>query len=65
MANSKEAIVGIPVTIQVVEVEVALGTVPVEVEHVAIEVDLSNGALYEKPSVSPLPDCFTRVVSNS
>ena len=56
MANRKEAIVGIPVTVPVVEVEVALGTVLVEVEHVAVEVHLRNGALYEKPSMALLPD---------
>ena len=47
VANSQEAIVVVPITVPVVEVQVPLGIVPVEVRHVAIAIDLTNGALCE------------------
>ncbi len=43
VANSQETIVGIPITVPVVEVEVPLGIVLVEVRHVAVAIDLTNG----------------------
>ena len=52
MANRQEAIVGIPVIVPPIEIEVTLGIVPVEIRHVAVAIDLSNGALCEKPPVS-------------
>ena len=64
VANSQEAIVGIPITVPVVEVQVPLGRVLVEVRHVAVAIDLTNGALCEKPSKPLPPDCFTKAVSN-
>jgi len=65
VAHSQKAIVAIPITIPVVEVEVTLGIVPVQVEHIAIKVDLSNRALCKKPSKPLLPDHFAKAVSNS
>lgn len=64
MANTEETVVGIPVIIPPIEVQVALGIVPVEVRNVAVAIDLANGALCEKPSM-PLPaDSFAQTVSN-
>ena len=64
MANTEEAVVGIPVIVPPIEVQVALGIVPVEVRNVAVAIDLANGALCEKPSM-PLPaDSFAQAVSN-
>ncbi|MEK7520273.1 MAG: hypothetical protein AAB581_03480 [Patescibacteria group bacterium] len=40
VANTEEAIVGIPVVVPPIKVEVPLGTVPVEVQHIALAVDL-------------------------
>lgn len=63
MANCEEAVVGVPVIIEPIQIEVALRTVLVQVEHVAIAIDLRNGALYEKPPVPLLLDIFTKAVS--
>ena len=64
MANTEEPVVGIPVIVPPIEVEVALGIVPVEVRNVAVAIDLANGALCEKPPM-PLPtDIFAQAVSN-
>ncbi len=64
MANTEETVVGIPVIVPPIEVQVALGIVPVEVRNVAVAVDLANGALCEKPPM-PLPaDSFAQAVSN-
>jgi hypothetical protein len=65
VANSKETIVGIPVIVEPIEIEVALGTILVEIEHVAVAIDLGNGTLYEKLSKPLLPDFFTKAVSYS
>jgi len=64
VANREESIVGVPVIVPPIEVQVALGIVPVEVRNLAVEVDLTNGALCEKPPVPPPPECFTRAESN-
>lgn len=64
VANREKAVVSIPVVVPPIEVEVALRTVLVQTRHVAVTIDLANGALHEKPSVTPLPDCFTKAVSN-
>lgn len=64
VANGQEAVVGIPVIVEPIEVEVALGTVLVEIRHVAVAIDLRDGALCEKPSVALSPDGFARTVSN-
>jgi hypothetical protein len=64
VANREETIVGVPVIVPPIEVQVPLGIVPVEVRHVAVAVDLADGASCEKPSM-PLPsDRFARAVSN-
>ena len=65
VANRKEAVVGIPVIVPPIEVEVTLRIVPVEVRNVTVTIDLANGALCEKPSIPLPPDCFTEAVSNS
>ena len=65
VANRKEAVVGIPVIVPPIEVEVTLGIVPVEVRNVTITIDLANGALCEKPSMALPPDIFAKAVSNS
>ena len=65
MANGKETIVGVPVVIPPIEVQVPLGIVLVEIRDVAVAIDLSNGALCEKPSMALPPDRFTKAVSNS
>jgi hypothetical protein len=68
VANREEPVVGIPVVVPPIEVEVPLGTVSVEIRHVAVTVDLSDGALYEKLSEAPLlvhQICGCGVVSNS
>ncbi|MEK7390519.1 MAG: hypothetical protein AAB635_00050 [Patescibacteria group bacterium] len=68
VANSEEAIDRIPVVVPPIEVEVPLGIVPVEIRHVAVAIDLSNGALCEKPSMAPSLDIsikYLRTVSNS
>ncbi len=53
VANAEETVVAIPVVVPPVEVEVALRTVPAEVRHVAVAVDLRDGALCEMPSMAP------------
>ena len=64
MANTEEAVVGIPVIVPQIEVEVALGIVPVEVRNVVVVSDLANGSLCKKPPM-PLPaDIFAQAVSN-
>lgn len=45
VADRKEAVVGIPVVVEPIEVEVALGVALVEVRHIAVAVDLADGAL--------------------
>ena len=65
VADNKEPIVGIPVIVEPIEVELALRAILVEIRHIAVAVDLGDGALYEKPSVALPPDCFTRAVSDS
>jgi hypothetical protein len=57
VANRQEAVVGVPVVVEPIEVEVTLRTIPVEVRHVAVAIDLANGALYKKPSVPPPLEC--------
>jgi hypothetical protein len=59
VANGQETVVVIPVIVPPIEVEVALGTVLVEVRHVAVTIDLANGALYEKRSMPPPTEYFT------
>lgn len=56
VANSKESVVVIPVIVEPIEVEVALGTVLVEAQNVTVTIDLANGALYEKFSIPPPPE---------
>jgi len=58
VANGEETIVGVPVIVPPIEVEVALRSVPVEIRDVAVAIDLANGALYEKPSISLLLNFF-------
>lgn len=65
MANRQKAIVGVPIIVPVVEIQVPLGIVPVEVEHVAVAVDLTNGASCKKPSTPLLPESFAETVPNS
>jgi len=65
VADGKETVIGIPVIVPPIEVEVALGIVPVEIRNVAVAIDLTNGALYEKPSQTPPTDSFAKAVSNS
>ncbi len=48
VANAQETIVGIPVIVPPIEVQVALGIVPVEVRNIAVTINLANGALCEK-----------------
>ena len=61
VANGKEAIVRIPVVVPPIEVEVPLGVVLVEVRHVPVAVNLSNGALYEKPSMALSVNIFANI----
>jgi hypothetical protein len=56
VANRKEAVVGVPVIVEPVEVQVPLRVVLVKVRNVAVIIDLTNGALYEKPSTTPSPE---------
>ncbi len=49
VANGQETVVAIPVVVVPIEVEVALGVVPVEARHVAVAVDLRDGTLCETP----------------
>ncbi len=42
MANGEETVVAIPVVVPPIEVEVALGIVPVEIRHVAVAIDLRD-----------------------
>ena len=56
VANREETVVVIPVTVPIVEVEVALRIVPVEVRHVAIATHLTNGTLCKKSSIPPPPE---------
>ena len=58
VANGKEAVVSIPVIVKPIEVEVALGTVLVEAQNVAVTIDLANGVLYEKFSMPPPLEFF-------
>jgi hypothetical protein len=44
VANSKEAIVRIPIIVEPIQVEVPLGTVLVEFRHVAVVIDLRDRA---------------------
>lgn len=44
VANGEEAIVRIPVVVEPIQVEVPLGTVPVEVRHVAVAINLRDRA---------------------
>lgn len=63
VANGQETVVRIPIVVPPVEIELALGIVPVEVRNVAVAIDLADGALYKKPS-TPLPtDGFAQAVS--
>lgn len=64
VANTEETVVGIPVIVPPIKVQVALGIVPVEIRNVAVAIDLADGALCKKLSM-PLPaDNFARAVSN-
>lgn len=65
MANRKEAVVGVPIIVEPIQIEVALGVILVEVKHVAIAIDLGNGTLYEKLSKPLPPDFFTGAASYS
>lgn len=56
IANPKETIVGIPVVIKRIEVEVALRTVLVEIRNMAVAINLGNGTLCKRPSVPPPTD---------
>ena len=44
VADRQEAVVGVPVIVPPVEVELALRVVLVEIRHIAIAIDLANGA---------------------
>jgi hypothetical protein len=50
-SDGKETIVRIPVIVEPIEVQITLGTVPVEIHHVAVAVDLGEGAMCNKPSI--------------
>ncbi|MFA6463544.1 MAG: hypothetical protein WCV55_00905 [Candidatus Paceibacterota bacterium] len=58
VANGKEAIVGVPVIVPPIEVEVTLRIILVQIRDVAVAIDLVSGALYEKPPISLLPNFF-------
>jgi len=62
VAHREEPVVAIPVIVKPIEVELALRVILVEVEDVAITVDLRDGALYKIPS-KPLPVENSAVVS--
>jgi len=64
VANTEETVVGIPVIVPPIEVQVALGIVPVEVRNVTVAINLTNGALCKKPSMPPPADYFAQAVSN-
>ena len=56
MANSEEPIVSIPVIVEPIEVEAALRGILVEIRHVAVTIDLTDGTLCENPSIPPPPE---------
>ena len=64
VANPKEPIVGIPVIVPPIKVEVALRTVLVQVRDIAVTIDLSNGVLCKKLSITLLPEYFAKAESN-
>jgi len=64
VANSQEAIVGVPIIVPPIEVEVPLRAVLVQVRDIAVAIDLANGALCKKPSVTLPPECFAKAESN-
>jgi hypothetical protein len=64
VANPQEPIVGVPIVVPPIEVEVPLRVVLVEVRDVAVAIDLSNGSLCNKPSITLLPDRFAKAESN-
>lgn len=53
VANAEEPPVVVPVIVEVVEVQVPVGIVPVEVRHVAVAIDLGDGAMCYRPSMPP------------
>jgi len=53
VANSQEPVVAIPVTVPPIQVQVPLRAILVEIRHVAVAVDLSDGALCERSSITP------------
>ena len=65
MANPEEAIVGIPVVIPPIEVEVTLAIILVEIRDVAVTIDLADGALCDKSPMPLSPECYAKTVSNS
>jgi len=60
VANTEETIVGIPVIVPPIEVQVALGIVPVEVRNVTVAINLTNGALCEKAIHATAPRLLHR-----
>lgn len=53
VAHRQEAVVVVPVVVEVVEVQLALGVILVEDAHVAIAVDLGNGIMCDMCSKPP------------
>lgn len=53
LSPRQKPVVGIPVLVVPIEVEVPLRAVPVEVRHVPVVTDVRGGTLYEMPSVPP------------
>lgn len=53
VAHRQEAVVVVPVVVEVVEAQLALGVVPVEDTHVAIAVNLGNGIMCDMCSKPP------------
>lgn len=51
-SEGEEAIVGIPIIVEPIEIEIALRIVLVEVSHVAVAIDLRNRPLCE---ILPMP----------
>ena len=57
MAHREETIVLVPPVVEPIEVEVPLRPVLPEFRHIAVAIDLRDGALCEEPSMSPSLEC--------
>ena len=47
VANGEKATIAIPIVVEPIQVQVALGIVPVEIRHIAVAIDLRDRALVE------------------